>query len=107
MHCCLFTRLNCSATRSLADGSWGYSSTSMFLYCEKALDASYSVLRNRRNPWQHPTARLIEFLGVSAVSSLLVAAMPRYEDVNELATCPCRRIPLLVRSGGRSQTMVP
>src|SRR5882672_2470222 len=56
----------------------------MFLYCVKALNASYLVLRSRRNPWQHPTARLIEFLCVSAVSSLLVAAMPRCEGVNEL-----------------------
>ncbi len=55
----------------------------MFLYCVKALNASYLVLRSRRNPWQHPTARLIEFLCVSAVSSLLVAAMPRCEGVNE------------------------
>src|SRR6059036_735403 len=60
----------------------------MFLYCVKALNASYLILRSRRNPWQHPTARLIEFLCVSAVSSLLVAAMPRCESVNELQVRP-------------------
>src|SRR5213594_1188678 len=68
----------------------------MFLYCVKALNASYLVLRSRRNPWQHPTARLIEFLCVSAVSSLLVAAMPRYEGMNEL---PGKGIPLLMKEG--------
>src|SRR5437867_7801000 len=60
----------------------------MFLCCVKALNASYLVLRSRRNPWQHPTARLIEFLCVSAVSSLLVAALPRCEAVNELQVRP-------------------
>src|SRR6266850_1922290 len=68
----------------------------MFLYCVKALNASYLVLRSRRNPWQHPTARLIEFLCVSAVSSLLVAAMPRCEGVNELLG---RGVPLLGEEG--------
>src|SRR5215475_6168614 len=73
------TKLNYSAISSLADGSWGCSSTFTRHYYVKASSALCSDLRKFPNPPPRRPKQKTEklrFLCASAVSSLLVAASP-------------------------------